>query len=34
MGSAIAWERPKKLAEYEFLEGDREFVRVLADQRE
>ena len=26
----IVWERPKKLPEYEFLEGDREFVRLLA----
>ena len=28
----IAWERPEKLPEYEFLEGDREFIRLLADQ--
>jgi 8-oxo-dGTP diphosphatase len=27
---SIVWERPEKLPEYEFLEGDREFVRLLA----
>jgi 8-oxo-dGTP diphosphatase len=28
----IVWERPEKLPEYEFLEGDREFIRLLAGQ--
>src|SRR6266849_6119700 len=26
----IAWVRPEKLPEYEFLEGDREFIGLLA----
>jgi 8-oxo-dGTP diphosphatase len=29
---SIVWERPEKLPDYEFLEGDREFIRLLADR--
>jgi 8-oxo-dGTP diphosphatase len=28
--AAVQWETPARLAEYDFLEGDREFVRHLA----